>query len=162
MTMELRTPEIEDARESFRIARNEPNIDANTEYYYMIWYRDFSETSLVAVSEGKQIGYLTAFISPKNPDTLFIWQIATMPHHGVPNLGIKMMTHVVDKAKRKGVEYVEATVSPDNRPINYVMRLLAKRLAANYSTSMLFNPDAFEGSHEAELMYRIGPLEEYS
>jgi L-2,4-diaminobutyric acid acetyltransferase len=55
--------------------------------------------------------------------------------------------------------YLEATVTPSNRPSAALFRALARDLGSPCTITKGFPSEAFPGeSHEAERLFRIGPL----
>ncbi|WP_116245453.1 diaminobutyrate acetyltransferase [Nocardiopsis sp. FIRDI 009] len=154
----FRRPEPADARAVWHLVDQSDQLDNNSEYYYMIWFRDFARTSVVAELDGEVIGFLSGYRRPERPDTYFVWQEAVKPRHGIPFLGVKLFDHAVQEQILDGARYVEATVSEENTPIVMVLKRFAKRWAAPVDRSVLFSSADFGGGHHEETLYRIGPV----
>ncbi|WP_150238775.1 diaminobutyrate acetyltransferase [Nocardiopsis quinghaiensis] len=154
----FRRPEPSDAHAVREMVDASEELDNNSEYYYMIWFRDFARTSMVADLDGEVIGFLSGYRRPDRPDTYFVWQEAVTPRHGIPFLGVKLFDHAVEQELLAGARYVEATVSEANTPIVMVLKRFAKRWGADIDRSVLFTSADFGGGHHEETLYRIGPV----
>jgi len=131
-----------------------------------MWCEIFSDTSVV-VFEGegqkKPVGFVSGYIRPDDPDTLFIWQVAVHESQRGQGLATKMLFELLDRNACKNVQYIEATVSPSNIPSQNLFLGLARKFHTNYQVSDYFATEDFpqEGSgeeHEDEWLYRIGPF----
>src|SRR3954453_20075010 len=70
-------PEVADGAALWRIARDSEALDLNSSYSYLLWCRDFAATSAVARgADGNPVGFLTGYVRPEQPHTLFVWQVA--------------------------------------------------------------------------------------
>ncbi|MFJ1865360.1 diaminobutyrate acetyltransferase [Streptomyces sp. NPDC088097] len=154
----FRTPRAEDARALWRMVDESEALDNNSPYYYALWCRDFSATSLVATVEDEVVGFLTGYFRPDEPDTYLVWQEAVTPRHGIPFLGVQLFERAADRAVEQGARFIEATVSADNKAIIMVLKKVAKRYGAEVHTRVLFPGDLFPDEHHDEVLYRIGPL----
>ncbi|MCC5697616.1 GNAT family N-acetyltransferase, partial [Klebsiella pneumoniae] len=74
--LEIDTPVVADGPELYRITRDSQVLDLNSAYAYLLWCRDFAQTSAVARTDGKVVGFVTGYIRPDRPDTIVVWQIA--------------------------------------------------------------------------------------
>lgn len=154
----FRRPEPSDAHAAWELVKSTDQLDDNSEYYYMIWFRDFARTSVVATVNDEVIGFLSGYRRPDQPDTYFVWQEAVKPKHGIPFLGIKLFDHAVEQELLAGARYVEASVSEANTPMVMVLKRFAKRWGATVDKSVLFASTAFGDGHHEETLYRIGPV----
>ncbi|MFJ6694986.1 diaminobutyrate acetyltransferase [Streptomyces sp. NPDC091272] len=155
---EFRAPVPEDGPAVWELVENTDGLDSNSVYYYTLWFRDFTNGSLVATVDDELVGFLTGYRRPDEPDTYFVWQTAVNPRHGIPFLGVKLFQAAADEQVAKGVRYVEATVSAQNKAIIMVLKQFAKKHSANIETRVLFPHSLFPDSHHDEVLYRIGPL----
>jgi L-2,4-diaminobutyric acid acetyltransferase len=124
-----------------------------------MFFRDFRETSMVVDIDGELAGFVTGYIRPSYPDTLFLWQTATVLNHGVTNLGLNLIDELIKSVqKRTAIRYVEATIDPQNRAIAMQFRLLARKLKADKSEEVRFAVKDFAQLEHDEQLIRIGPL----
>lgn len=158
-------PRKEDGASVWELIKHTGNLDLNSSYSYVMWCEIFAKTSIVAYEgEGRRrpVGFISGFIHPDKPDTLFIWQVAVHESQRGQGLATKMLYQLLDRDACDKVEFIETTVSPSNTPSNNLFLGFARKFHSNYKISRYFEPDDFPESggdtHEAEWLYRIGPL----
>lgn len=155
--LSFRTPRISDGKRLWQIARDSEVLDVNSGYAYVLWCRDFAETSVVAVDETDlPVGFVTGYRRPEAPHTLFVWQVAVDAGHRGRGVAGRMLDTVLDRLRRTGVTRLETTVSPDNAASIAMFTALARRRGTHITRSDLFAPDDFPDSHLAEDLYTIG------
>lgn len=145
----------------WRIARDSRTLDLNSSYSYLLWCRDFADTSVVArAADGTAVGFITGYLRPRRPRTLLIWQVAVDEAQRGRGLAAAMLDGLTTRtAQELGVEGIETTVTPDNTPSNRLFTSYAGRHAAALEREVLFDGPAFpESGHEPEVLYRIGPV----
>lgn len=132
-----------------------------------MWCDFFSETSIVAFEgEGLEtpIGFVSGFIHPDKPDTLFIWQMAVHVSEREQGLATNMLHGLLGRNCCDKIQYIEATVAASNTPSNNLFISVARSFHSNYKISRYFEPDDFPESdtetQEVEWLYRIGPFKE--
>jgi L-2,4-diaminobutyric acid acetyltransferase len=130
-----------------------------------MWCEIFADTSVVAYEEDgkKPVGFISGYIRPDAPDTLFIWQVAVHESQRGQGLATKMLFELLEREGCKSVEYLEATVSPSNKPSQNLFLGLAQKMHTNYQISDYFTVEDFpqdesEEEHEEEWLYKIGPF----
>lgn len=154
-----RKPSVRDASAVYSLVAQTAALDLNSWYYYAVFFRDFTETSMVVEVDGEFAGFVTAYLCPDKPDTLFLWQTATTLNHGVPNLGLDLIVQLIkDVQQRSQVRYIEATVDPKNKAISMQFRLLTRKFNVQASTEIAFAASDFEELEHDEQLLRIGPL----
>jgi L-2,4-diaminobutyric acid acetyltransferase len=158
---EIDTPRVEDGAAIWRIARDSEVLDLNSSYSYLLWCRDFSETSVVARgSNGEPIGFITGYVRPSCPEALVIWQVAVDGDHRGRGLAGAMLDTLTARAIAAGrIREIETTVSPDNVASDRLFVSYAKRHGASLEREVLFDGRLFpEGTHQPEVLYRISPV----
>lgn len=130
-----------------------------------MWCEIFAGTSVVAYEEDSKnpVGFISGYIRPDAPDTLFIWQVAVHESQRGQGLATKMLFELLERQVCKSVEYIEATVSPSNKPSQNLFLGLAQKLHTNYQVSDYFMVEDFPQDesgeeHEEEWLYKIGPF----
>ncbi|MET7639025.1 diaminobutyrate acetyltransferase [Streptomyces sp. NPDC005438] len=159
--LKLDTPTLEDGAALWRIARDSKTLDLNSSYSYLLWCRDFAETSVVAKDQdGEAVGFITGYVRPRSPGTLLIWQVAVDDSQRGRGLAAAMLDGLTFRTARElGVNGIETTVTPDNTPSNRLFTSFAERHGAPVEREVLFEAEAFPGEgHEPEVLYRIGPI----
>lgn len=158
--MLLREPQVADGAAIHALIRACPPLDLNSTYAYLLLCHHFAATSVVAEQNGQIIGYISAYLPPPQPDTLFIWQVAVHAQGRGQGLGQRMLRHLLDRPAARHVSFLETTVSPSNGPSRAMFQSLAKTLGAAVQETPLFTQHMFgpEGQHEDETLIRIGPF----
>lgn len=157
--VELSVPRPDQGAELWVLARDSGKLDLNSSYAYLMWCRDFADTSVVATVDGRAVGFITGYRRPSDSSVLFVWQVAVSESARGMGVAGRMLDHLVDRVVPRGVRWMETTVTPDNEPSQRMFRGLARRRGAEVDTSVLFTADHFpDPPHEAEELYRIGPF----
>jgi L-2,4-diaminobutyric acid acetyltransferase len=159
--LKLDTPRLEDGAAIWRIARDSGTLDLNSSYSYLLWCRDFAETSVVARdADGEPVGFITGYLRPRQPRTLVVWQVAVDAAQRGRGLAAAMLDGLTRRvAEGTGVDRVETTVAPDNTPSNRLFASFAERHGAAVEREVLFDAGIFpDGGHEPEVLHRIGPV----
>lgn len=106
------------------------------------------------------MGFVAAYVPPTKPDTIFVWQIGVSSHCRGRGLAGRILQELFERVRLQGVRFLEATVTPSNRPSLSLFRAFARNNDAPCSEEPLFSRDLFppDTSHDSEILLRIGPL----
>jgi L-2,4-diaminobutyric acid acetyltransferase len=151
-------PESQDGAALWRLARDSGELDVNSSYAYLLWCRDFRETTVVARLNGEAVGFVTGYLRPDDPATLLVWQVAVAEAGRNKGTATAMLDVLLRKHTQRGVRFLETTVTEANIPSNKMFRSLAARWKAPCHRSELFTANEFPDGHDPEFLYRIGPL----
>jgi L-2,4-diaminobutyric acid acetyltransferase len=155
----FRAPRKEDGPQVWRLIKEAGTLDLNSPYSYLMLCDVFSDTCVIAEEEDTIVGFVSAFLLPDSPDTVFIWQVAVDSSQRGKGLGKKLLREVLNRDACAGVRYLEATVSPSNRPSQSLFRSLARDYNTACRTRERYSEALFPGNgHESEWTFRIGPL----
>ncbi len=155
----FRAPTVPDGAELWRLVREIGVLDENSCYAYLLLCRDFSGTCLVAEAHGALAGFITGYLPPRRPETLFVWQVGVAPHARRQGLGLQLLLQLIRMQAERGVRYVEATIAPSNRASQRLFHAAAAALGASLATERGFTRGDFGTlTHEEEELIRIGPL----
>ncbi|MGM8212809.1 diaminobutyrate acetyltransferase [Virgibacillus sp. W0430] len=160
----FRKPDKEDGAGVWELIKETGVLDLNSSYSYVMWCEIFSETSIVVEDKnGDTVGFISGFIHPDTPDTLFIWQVAVDESARGQGLATRMLFKLLEREQENSIRYVEATVAPSNVPSKRLFQGLAQKLDTKCLITEYFSSEHFpeEGQedHEDELKFRIGPIE---
>jgi L-2,4-diaminobutyric acid acetyltransferase len=157
-TISLRAPTTEDGAEIWRMARS-CGLDLNSPYLYLMWCRDFADTSVIAEVGGATAGFVAGYRRPADSATLFVWQIGVGKAWRRQGLAIAMLAHLRDRLA-PGLRFVEASVTPSNKASAGLFRLMAASSGVELASEELFGGVVFppECPHDAELLIRVGPF----
>ena len=75
----LRKPREGEGLAIHKLIEANPPLDVNSVYSYYLLSRHFSDTCVVAEFQGEVVAFLSAYIIPNRPDTLFVWQVVVDP-----------------------------------------------------------------------------------
>ncbi|QFR02451.1 diaminobutyrate acetyltransferase [Streptomyces phaeolivaceus] len=145
----------------WRIAGDSGVLDLNSSYSYLLWCRDFADTSAVARDEsGEPVGFVTGYVRPERPDTLLVWQVAVDEAHRGLGLAAALLDGLTARvARQHSLTAVETTISPDNTASERLFASYAERHGARVERTVLFEAADFpDGPHQPEVLHRIGPL----
>lgn len=155
----FRHPEIKDGQYFWKIAKASKTLDVNSPYHYLIMCRHFAKTCIVAEHEGEVVGFVTAYIPPDIPDTIFVWQVAVDEKHRGQGLGVQMLVTLFKSLKILNIKHLEATITPSNQASVKLFTAVARELKASFEFEKEFFSVAHFGEniHEPEILFHIGP-----
>lgn len=153
--MSVEAPEITDGVACWRLAAASRVLDVNSRYAYVLWCRDFADTSVVARKDGAVIGFITGYLRPSDPATLLVWQVAVDEQARGSGVAAAMLDALVGRVPAR---HVETTITPDNAASVALFTAFARRAGAALQRSELFGSDLLGADHEPELLFRIGPI----
>lgn len=160
-SVEIRNPTAYDGAAIWKLVAQDPVLDTNSCYAYLLLCRHHAETCVVAMQEDRLAGFVTAYFPPAQPDTIFVWQIAVSDFMRKKGLGRRMLRHLLKTPAGAKAKYLEATVSPSNLASLRLFQSLAKELGVPFQADQGFHREHFrELDHEDEPLIRIGPLED--
>jgi len=154
----MRRPRLEDAKAFWALVRQSGVLDANACYTYLMLCRNFSHTCVVAEVDGKVAGFLTAYLLPDQPDTLFVWQIGVEPSEQGQGLAFGMLETLIQRELFKNIRYLETTIFPSNKASQALFRKFARQHNTSCVVSSCFEAHHFPDEHERELLFKIGPF----
>jgi L-2,4-diaminobutyric acid acetyltransferase len=152
----FRMPTEEDGAEVWALIRECKPLDENSLYCNLIQCDHFRDTCIVAEIEGQIVGWISAYIVPSDPETLFVWQVAVSGRARGRGLGRKMLYELLDREACAGVFRLQTTITRDNDASWGLFRSFAKRLGARLDDKPHFKrDDHFAGRHATEHMVTI-------
>ncbi len=80
-----------------------------------LFFIHFRETSFVAKSEGKIVGFVIGFVSQTFPDQAYIHFAGVDPHHRRKKIGAALYRHFMKTVEKHGCKVVRSVTSPLNR-----------------------------------------------
>lgn len=159
----FRFPTIDDGSSIWELVKASSELDHNSAYLYLLWCRDFHETTVVITAGAAVVGFAAGFIRPAAPNTLFIWQVKVAPAFRRRRLGMEALVFLIaNGSDASPVSYVEATVTPDNLSSRALFRSLALALDAGHVEDPLFPHNFDDNGHPQEVLHRIGPIRRHS
>jgi diaminobutyrate acetyltransferase len=155
----LRIPTLEDGMAVYNLVEKCPPLDTNSSYCNLLQCSHFANTSVAAEVDGALAGFISGYVIPNRPNTLFIWQVAVSEQARGLGLASRMLRNILERPFCKGVAYIETSITAENQASWALFRALAKKLPAQFQSSEWMDKTAhFTGQHESEALVKIGPL----
>jgi len=155
----LRAPTAEDGAAVYDLIAQCPPLDTNSMYCNLLQSSHFSDTSVAAELDEDIVGFISGYVLPKQPDTLFIWQVAVGEKARGQGLASRMLRDILQRPACQQVTFIETTITPDNRASWALFESLANKLSAQLNHSVMFDRQQhFAGQHETEMLVKIGPF----
>jgi L-2,4-diaminobutyric acid acetyltransferase len=155
----FRPPKTDDGKYFWEIAKASKTLDVNSIYHYLIMCRHFGKTCLAAEKQGRVVGFITAYIPPGSPDTVFVWQVAVDEKERGQGLGVQMLVTLFKKLKILNIKHLDATITPSNQASVKLFMAVARELKSSFEFEKEFFPavNFGENIHEPEILFHIGP-----
>lgn len=159
----FRNPTVEDGPSIYDLVNRCKPLDVNSRYLYLLQCSHFANTCAVAESDGSVQAFVSAYVLPDQPETLFVWQVAVDESLRGQGIAGRLLAHLLDRTHLADIRFVEATVNPSNNASRSLFASLARKHDCDMAESMLFEEKLLsdgsdEGAHEAEILLRVGPI----
>ena len=175
---ELCPPSIEDAQGIHALVSQDPMLETNTQYAYLLLCHHFTNTCVIA-RQSKQpkqarriLGFVTGYLVQREEDgssasasatakqlALFIWQIGVLPQYRSQGLAKQLVMHLL---QRQDVSQIQATVAPENAVSRAFFASLARKLKVSIREIDCFLPQHYGKDASAtvpqEPLLILGPL----
>jgi L-2,4-diaminobutyric acid acetyltransferase len=152
-------PTEEDASKMWDLVKSTPDLDLNSLYHYLMLATHFRQTCVVAKTPQKLVGFASGMILPRDPATLFIWQIAVNTSFRAKGLGTQLLEELLERSYPTPVKYLSATITPGNHASWNLFRKMAHRRSAPIRTTGKLERHWFgPTNHEEEVIIKIGPI----
>lgn len=157
--MVFRAPTAKDGAAVWRLVASCPPLDRNSLYCNLLQCADFSDTCLLAERHGRPVGWVSGYLPPDRPRTLFIWQVAVLPEARGLRLARSLILGLLDRPSCEAVDHVEATITAENEASWSLFASIADQLAAPFDHRVRFDGEThFAGQHDSEHLVTIGPI----
>lgn len=137
------------------MAKDSQVLDLNSSYSYLLWCRDFADTSILATVDDQPAGFISGYLRPEEPGTLMVWQVAVDESFRGRRLASSMLDRLV---RQTDASRVETTITDDNQASIRLFTGFAARRSADLEREPLFTRDQYPDNHDTEFLFRIGPL----
>lgn len=155
----LRTPVKDDGYRLHQLVAQCPPLDPNSIYCNLLQCSHFAETGVAAEIDGDLVGFISGYIPPQQPETVFVWQVAVHEKGRGQGLAKRMLKAIVARDACKDVTHMETTITDDNEASWALFRSFARDMGAELTHHEHFEKDThFGGEHDSEFLLRIGPF----
>ncbi|MDS1136604.1 diaminobutyrate acetyltransferase [Nitratireductor indicus] len=154
----LRPPSAQDGAQVWRLIGACKPLDENSLYCNLLQCDHFSDTCVAAerTEDGALIGWISAYLVPDEPDTLFVWQVAVHRDAQGTGLGKKLLAELLERDACANVARLKTTITADNKASWGLFSSFARSRGGALSHEPHFRSDAhFDGKHETEHMVTI-------
>ncbi len=149
-------PELADGKPVHELISRCPPLDVNSSYNYFLLCSHFRQTCVIAERDDHMGGFLSAYLLPEQPDTLFVWQVAVDETMRGTGLAGRMLDELLARPACQKLRRIETTIAPDNVPSRRVFERLAERLGATTEEEAFLEAHHFGSeSHDEERLIRI-------
>lgn len=154
--IKFRKPEPEDGAAIWSLIQECSPLDENSMYCNLLQCDHFRDTCIVTEIDGQIAGWISGYLMPHDPETLFIWQVAVSEAARGRGLGRKMLSALLDRPTCAGVEQIKTTITRDNAASWALFRSFARREGGQITdTAHYERDDHFDGQQATEHMVTI-------
>lgn len=158
---ELRKPTAADGAEIWELVRNCPPLDQNSMYCNLVQCDHFRDTCVVGEIEGKIAGWVSGYVIPHDPETVFVWQVAVSEAARGTGLASLMLRELVQRDACKGVRRMQTTITSGNDASWTLFRRFADWQRTKLDIQPYYTQSLhFRGRHETENLVSIKLLEQ--
>ncbi|MDF1585276.1 diaminobutyrate acetyltransferase [Marinimicrococcus flavescens] len=155
----LRRPTAEDGEAVNALIGSSGALDENSLYCNLLQCTHFADTCRLAERDGEVVGWVSGYLPPAEPDTLFIWQVAVSASARGKGLAKRLVTDLLRDAPCRHVRRIKTTITPDNAASWALFHSVAEGFGAPLTHRAWFERDAhFGGQHDTEHLVAIGPF----
>ncbi|MDA7430567.1 diaminobutyrate acetyltransferase [Primorskyibacter aestuariivivens] len=152
----LRKPRSEDGAAIWELVRACKPLDENSMYCNLIQCDHFADTCVVAELKGEVVGWISAYVMPNDPETLFVWQVAVSEKARGMGLGTLMLKSILDRAECDDVERIQTTITSDNEASWALFRKFGKTQGTGLDVQPYYTQALhFQNRHETENLVTI-------
>lgn len=157
--LSLRRPSSDDGAAVNDLVNRCKPLDENSVYCNLLQCSHFRETSALAELDGEVAGFVSGYLVPESPNSLFVWQVAVAPEARGLKLAKRMILEILHRPVARGVNTLQTTITPDNAASHGVFKSVASSLGTEVETQVMFDKeDHFDGQQSSEVLWRIGPF----
>lgn len=155
----LRKPETADGVRLHALVAQCPPLEENSVYCNLLQCTHFADTCVAAEANGDLVGFVSAYIPPRQPNVLFLWQVAVHEKARGMKLAPRMLGELIDRPECADVQFIETTITPDNESAWKMFRGFAFERNIPTEEFILFDGRIhFAGEHKDEHLLRMGPF----
>lgn len=156
-TIHCRAPTAGDGHAVWQLIGRCPPLDANSLYCNLLQCDHFGDTCIAAVNEQEAlVGWVSGYLLPRQPSTLFIWQVAVDQAAQGQGLGKRMLRELLARPACRDVNTLQTTITTDNHASWRLFVSFAREHGGQMSDECYFHQDEhFAGAHASEHMVTI-------
>lgn len=152
----FRPPTVDDGLRMWEIARDTGVLDLNTEYAYALWGAEFADSSIVVEDDGRIVGFVTGFIRPSEPDSLFVWQVGVDADQRGKGYAKRMLHALMNRLADHGVVRLRTTVTATNEASQRTFAALARERDLDLGVEEYMSGEHLGEGFVDENLYTVG------
>lgn len=142
-----------------KLVEASPPLDPNSIYCNLLQCSHFADTAVAVFDGDSLVGFVSGYVIPNKPDTLFVWQVVIAEAARGKGLAKRMLKDLLSREACAEVRYIETTITPDNEASWALFRSLARDLDTTLDSEVFFESKThFGGEHDDEHLLVIGPF----
>ena len=147
----MRSPHVEDGAAIAALIAASPPLDVNSTYCVLLQCSHFARTCILAERHGQPIGWISGYIPPTDPNSLFVWRVAVAENTRGIGLGGRMLEELVARPELARLSTLRTTVTEANDASRRLFERFADRRGGIISCKPLFEREAhFANGHSTE------------
>lgn len=153
-----RPPRTEDGADVWRLIQSCEPLDENSLYCNLLQCDHFGDTCIAAErkADGALVGWISGYLLPDEPETLFIWQVAVDESVQGQGVGKAMLNKLLEREACEDVRRLKTTITADNEASWGLFSSLARAQGTKLEREPYFRKEAhFDGEHATEHMVTI-------
>ena len=152
----LRKPSDADGSAVWSLINECRPLDVNSMYCNLIQCDHFGETCVLAERDDDVVGWISAYLVPDDPETLFVWQVAVSERARGQGLAQRMLKELLEREACADVQQIKTTITKDNEASWALFSRFAEREGADLDSEAHFKRNEhFDGRHATEHMVTI-------
>lgn len=157
----IRPPKSHEASQIHTLISRCKPLDVNSLYCNLLQCSHFSETCSLAHIDGELAGFVSGYIHPNEPHTLFIWQVAVAPEFRGFKLAKRLILDIIKRNHDEhNIKRLHTTITKSNAASWSVFKSVAKELKSEFNQRVLFDQQLhFKDKSQSEWLMDIGPFD---
>lgn len=152
----LRKPTAKDGADIWKLVRACRPLDENSMYCNLLQSDHFADTCVLAEMAGEVVGWVSAYVMPNEPNTLFVWQVAVSEVARGQGLSGLMLQNIVNRPQCRGVTRLQTTITADNDASWALFRKFARLQGGELDVDPYYTQSLhFQDRHKTEFMVTI-------
>ncbi|GGH20801.1 diaminobutyrate acetyltransferase [Cribrihabitans marinus] len=152
----LRKPDAKDGADIWELVRECKPLDENSMYCNLVQCDHFRDTCVLAELNGKTAGWVSAYVIPDDPETVFVWQVAVSEDARGTGLGSLMLRELVSRDECADVTRMQTTITSNNDASWSLFRRFARSQRTKLDVQPYYTQALhFRDRHETENMVTI-------
>jgi len=152
----LRKPCAEDGSAIWELIQACKPLDENSMYCNLVQCDHFSDTCIVGEMDGEIVGWVSGYVRPDDPETLFVWQVAVSEKARGTGLGTLMLRDLLARESCADVSRLQTTITRDNAASWALFNKFCDTADGELSSEPYFSKsEHFNDMHDTEYMVTI-------